>query len=40
MIWMGGTGATLSLLLAIIIFAKSKHIRAVGEIELFQDYSI
>ena len=32
MIWMGGAGATLSLLLAIIIFAKSKHIRAVGEI--------
>ena len=31
-IWMGGAGATLSLLLAIIIFAKSKHIRAVGKI--------
>lgn len=32
MVWMGGSGATLSLLLAIIIFAKSKHIKSVGEI--------
>lgn len=32
MIWMGGAGVTLSLLLAIIIFAKSKHIKSVGAI--------
>ena len=32
MIWMGGAGATLSLLIAILLFAKSKHIRAVGGI--------
>ena len=32
MIWMGGAGATLSLLLAIAIFAKSKHIKSVGAI--------
>ena len=32
MIWMGGAGSTLSLLLAVIIFAKSKHIRSVGAI--------
>lgn len=32
MIWMGGAGATLSLLLAVLIFAKSKHIRSVGAI--------
>lgn len=32
MVWMGGSGATLSLLLAIILFAKSKHIKSVGEI--------
>lgn len=32
MIWMGGAGATLSLLLAVILFAKSKHIKSVGAI--------
>lgn len=32
MIWMGGAGVTLSLLLAIVIFAKSKHIKSVGAI--------
>ena len=32
MIFMGGAGATLSLLLAIVIFAKSKHIKSVGAI--------
>ncbi|MGL5051879.1 MAG: PTS sugar transporter subunit IIC [Fusobacteriaceae bacterium] len=32
MIWMGGAGATLSLLLAIGLFAKSKHIKSVGAI--------
>ena len=32
MIWMGGAGATLSLLLAIALFAKSKHIKSVGAI--------
>ncbi|MEI6856134.1 PTS transporter subunit EIIC [Psychrilyobacter sp.] len=32
MIWMGGAGSTLSLLLAIILFAKSNHIRSVGAI--------
>ena len=32
MILMGGAGATLSLLLAIVIFAKSKHIKSVGAI--------
>lgn len=34
MIWMGGAGVTLSLLLAIVIFAKSKHIKSVGAIEI------
>lgn len=29
-IWMGGAGATLCLLLAILLFAKSKHVRGVG----------
>lgn len=33
-IWMGGAGATLSLLLAMVIFAKSKHIKTVGKIGL------
>lgn len=32
MIWMGGAGATLSLILAIILFARSKRIRTVAEI--------
>lgn len=32
MIWMGGAGATLSLLLAIGLFAKSKHIKSGGAI--------
>lgn len=32
MIWMGGAGATLSLLLAVGIFAKSRHIKSVGAI--------
>lgn len=32
MVWMGGAGVTLSLLIAILIFAKSKHIRSVGAI--------
>ena len=32
MIWMGGAGATLSLLIAILFFAKSKQLRAVGKI--------
>jgi len=31
-IWMGGAGSTLSLLLAILLFAKSNHIRSVGAI--------
>ena len=32
MIFMGGAGATLSLLLAVVIFARSKHIKSVGAI--------
>ena len=32
MIWMGGVGATLSLLIAMLIFARSKQIRAVAKI--------
>lgn len=32
MIWMGGAGATLSLLIAILLFARSKQIRAVAKI--------
>jgi PTS system cellobiose-specific IIC component len=31
-IWMGGAGATLSLLIAIVIFAKSKQIKSIGTI--------
>lgn len=37
MIWMGGAGVTLSLLLAIVIFAKSKHIKVSELLELFQE---
>lgn len=33
-IWMGGAGATLSLLLAIFFFAKSKHVRGIGALSL------
>lgn len=32
MIWMGGAGATLSLLIAILLFARSNQLRAVGKI--------
>ncbi|MGL5670014.1 MAG: PTS transporter subunit EIIC, partial [Cetobacterium sp.] len=32
MIWMGGAGATLSLLLALGLFEKSKHLKSVGAI--------
>ncbi|WP_028855716.1 PTS sugar transporter subunit IIC [Psychrilyobacter atlanticus] len=32
LIWMGGAGSTLSLLLAILLFARSNHIRSVGGI--------
>ncbi|MDR2869691.1 MAG: PTS sugar transporter subunit IIC [Deferribacteraceae bacterium] len=31
-IWMGGAGATLSLLIAILIFARSKQVRSIGTI--------
>lgn len=34
MIWMGGSGASLSLLLAIVFFIKSKHLKSVGEVAL------
>ena len=34
LIWMGGAGATLSLLLAIVIFARSKHLKTIGQISL------
>ena len=31
-IWMGGAGATLSLIIAILIFARSQHIKKVGKL--------
>ncbi len=34
MIWMGGAGATLSLLIAILLFARSKHIKTIGQISV------
>ncbi|MGL4676615.1 MAG: PTS sugar transporter subunit IIC [Brevinema sp.] len=33
-VWMGGAGATLSLLLAIFLFARSKHVRGIGTLSL------
>ncbi|MDD1781066.1 PTS cellobiose transporter subunit IIC [Enterovibrio sp. ZSDZ35] len=32
MIWMGGAGATLSLIIAVLIFARSQHIKKVGKL--------
>jgi PTS system cellobiose-specific IIC component len=32
MIWMGGAGATLSLIIAVLLFARSQHIRKVGKL--------
>ena len=34
MVYMGGAGATLSLLLAIFLFARSKHVRGIGALSL------
>ncbi len=34
-LWMGGAGATLSLLLAIFLFSKSKHVRSIGALSFF-----
>lgn len=32
LIWMGGAGATLSLIIAVLIFARSQHIKKVGKL--------
>lgn len=34
LIWMGGAGATLSLIFAVLIFARSQHIRKVGKLAI------
>ena len=32
LIWMGGAGATLSLMIAVLLFARSQHVRQVGKL--------
>ncbi|WP_269447605.1 PTS sugar transporter subunit IIC [Aliivibrio salmonicida] len=34
LIWMGGAGATLSLMIAVLLFARSQHVRQVGKLAI------